>query len=61
MQLMDISLLDLYKQGKISAEDAYLKARNKADFEDLAGAKKEAPPAGNIAAPQNTVVKEKAP
>ena len=37
MQSMDISLMELYKQGKISAEDAYLKARNKADFEGLPG------------------------
>lgn len=43
MQSMDTSLLELFKQGKISAEEAYLKARNKADFEDLAGMTKSAP------------------
>jgi twitching motility protein PilT len=47
MHLMDSSLMDLYKEGKISAEDAFLKARNKADFEGIAGIKKDSsPPAG---------------
>jgi hypothetical protein len=27
--------MDLYKQGKISAEEAYMKARSKAEFEDF--------------------------
>lgn len=39
MQLMDTSLMELFKAGKISAEEAYLKARNKTDFEDIAGIK----------------------
>lgn len=37
MQLMDSSLMDLYKLGKISAEEAYLKAKTKSDFEELVG------------------------
>jgi len=41
MQMMDNSLMELFKQGKITAEDAYLKARNKADFEELVGIKKD--------------------
>ena len=35
MQLMDNELLRLYKQGAIAAETAYMKARNKKDFETL--------------------------
>ncbi len=35
MQLMDTELLQLYQQGAIAAETAYLKARNKKDFETL--------------------------
>ena len=35
MQLMDNELLRLYKEGAISAEAAYMKARNKKDFESL--------------------------
>jgi twitching motility protein PilT len=41
MQMMDNSLMELFKQGKITAEDVYLKARNKADFEELVGIKKD--------------------
>jgi twitching motility protein PilT len=37
MHTMDNTLIDLYKKGTISLEDAYLKARNKAEFEELAG------------------------
>jgi twitching motility protein PilT len=33
MQLMDQDLMRLYKEGKISAEDAYVKATSKKDFE----------------------------
>lgn len=46
MQMMDNSLMELFKQGKITAEDAYLKARNKADFEELVGIKKDKQAAG---------------
>lgn len=46
MQMMDNSLMELFKQGKINAEDAYLKARNKADFEELVGIKKDKQAAG---------------
>jgi twitching motility protein PilT len=46
MQLMDNSLMDLFKQGKITAEDAYLKASNKADFEEIMGIKKDKQAAG---------------
>lgn len=35
MQLMDQELMRLYKEGFVSAEDAYLKARNKKDFEAI--------------------------
>jgi twitching motility protein PilT len=34
MQLMDSELLRLCDEGKISPEDAYMKAVNKKDFED---------------------------
>jgi twitching motility protein PilT len=43
MQLMDSCLMDLYKQGKISAEEAYLKARTKSDFEEIVGVVKGGP------------------
>jgi len=33
MQLMDIDLMRLLKEGKITAEDAYVKAVSKKDFE----------------------------
>jgi twitching motility protein PilT len=42
MQMMDTSLMELYKKGKISADEAYLKARNKTDFEELVGLAKDA-------------------
>jgi twitching motility protein PilT len=35
MQLMDNELLQLYERGVIASETAYLKARNKKDFETL--------------------------
>jgi twitching motility protein PilT len=35
MQLMDQDLMRLYKEGKISAEDAYVKAASKKDFESF--------------------------
>ena len=35
MQLMDGELMRLHKEGVISAEEAYLKAANKKDFEAL--------------------------
>ena len=35
MQLMDQDLMRLYKEGRISAEDAYMKAISKKDFEAL--------------------------
>ena len=47
MQMMDNSLMELFKQGKITAEDAYLKSRNKADFEELVGIKKDKQAAGS--------------
>jgi twitching motility protein PilT len=37
MQAMDTELLRLYKDGSISADTAYMKARNKKDFESLVG------------------------
>ena len=46
MQSMDNSLMELFKQGEITAEDAYLKANNKADFEEIVGIKKEKQAAG---------------
>ena len=35
MQLMDTDLMRLYKEGKVSAEEVYVKARSKAEFEAL--------------------------
>jgi twitching motility protein PilT len=35
MQLMDGELMRLYREGRISAEDAYMKASSKKDFEAL--------------------------
>src|SRR5205807_4020088 len=35
MQLMDTDLMRLFKEGKITAEDAYVKAVSKKDFEPL--------------------------
>ncbi|MCK6507323.1 PilT/PilU family type 4a pilus ATPase [Myxococcota bacterium] len=37
MQTMDSELMRLYREGAITAELAYLKARNKADFEQFLG------------------------
>lgn len=57
MQLMDGSLMDLYKAGKISAESAYLKASSKAEFEALIGiAQSPAPTAGPAKAPEGANV-----
>ena len=33
MQLMDLDLMRLYKEGKIAIEEAYVKARSKKEFE----------------------------
>ena len=44
MHSMDTSLMSLFKQGEISAEEAYLKARNKSDFEAIYGIVKDSPP-----------------
>ncbi len=38
MQLMDAELLRLFKEGQVSAEEVYMKAANKKDFENLEGA-----------------------
>ncbi len=35
MQLMDVELTRLYQEGVITAEDAYMKARSKKDFEKM--------------------------
>src|SRR5437773_11064958 len=35
MQMMDTDLMRLFKEGKITAEDAYIKAVSKKDFEPL--------------------------
>ncbi|TMK95459.1 MAG: PilT/PilU family type 4a pilus ATPase [Actinobacteria bacterium] len=45
MQLMDNDLMRLYKEGKISAEDAYIKAVSKKDFEAFLEDAPKAPPA----------------
>jgi twitching motility protein PilT len=46
MQAMDGELLRLYKEGAVSAEAAYMKARNKKDFETLVAKS----PGGSVAA-----------
>ena len=38
MQLMDMELMRLFKEGLVSAEEVYMKSTNKADFETLEGA-----------------------
>jgi twitching motility protein PilT len=38
MQLMDHELMRLFKEGLVSAEEVYMKAANKKDFESLEGA-----------------------
>src|SRR6185295_2458523 len=35
MRTMDSELMGLFKAGRISAEDAYMKARSKSDFEAI--------------------------
>ncbi|MCP4603223.1 MAG: PilT/PilU family type 4a pilus ATPase, partial [Proteobacteria bacterium] len=37
MQLMDTELIRLYREGAISAEDAYMKANEKNEFEEIVG------------------------
>ena len=55
MQLMDNDLMRLYKEGKISAEDAYMKAVSKKDFEAFLDGEPKAPPAPiRTAAPAGT-------
>ena len=51
MQSMDTSLMSLFKEGEISAEEAYLKARNKTDFEEIYGIGKNTSPAAGLSAP----------
>jgi len=54
MQSMDTSLMELLKKGMISAEEAYLKARDKTDFEEAAGITKSGPVApGQAGASKN--------
>jgi twitching motility protein PilT len=50
MQLMDTELMRLHKEGVISAEEAYLKAANKKDFESLVGDREPQPSATKAAA-----------
>ena len=38
MQLMDLELMRLFKEGLVSAEEVYMKSANKKDFENLEGA-----------------------
>ena len=44
MQLMDAELMRLFKEGQVSAEEVYMKAVNKKDFEKLEGAPEATPP-----------------
>ena len=41
MQLMDNELMKLYREGKISADDAYIKSNVKKEFEEIVEADKE--------------------
>jgi Tfp pilus assembly ATPase PilU len=41
MQLMDNELMRLYKEGKISADEAYLRAAVKKEFEEIVAKEKE--------------------
>ena len=43
MQLLDDHLLELYRSGKVSAEDAVDKARNPADLAERMGARLDRP------------------
>lgn len=43
MQLMDTELMRLFKEGQVSAEEAYMKSASKKDFENLEGASPSAP------------------
>jgi twitching motility protein PilT len=49
MQLMDTELVRLHRQGLISAEDAYVKAVGKKDFEALIGPEGSGPPVARTA------------
>jgi len=61
MQLMDTDLTRLYKEGKVSAEEVYVKARSKKDFESLlAGSSPVAPPADSSAPPSAPATSNKA-
>src|SRR5262249_51572987 len=59
MQLMDSDLMRLFKEGRVSIEEAYVKARSKRDFEAFmpgggtapASAGEEARPKGQATAP----------
>lgn len=51
MQSMDASLMELFKQEKISAEEAYLKSRNKTDFEEISGISKKGQVVSDSVAP----------
>ena len=64
MQLMDQDLMRLYKEGKISAEDAYVKATSKKEFEPfLDGEVPKAPPVQErpTAPPQRPVTRPPVP
>ena len=54
MQLMDQDLMRLYKEGKITAEDAYMKAVSKKDFEALLEEQAAAKPAAAARPAQGT-------
>ena len=41
MQSMDNELMRLYREGKITADDAYMKANVKKEFEEIYTSKKE--------------------
>jgi twitching motility protein PilT len=53
MQLMDNDLMRLYKEGKVSAEEVYVKARSKKEFESLLSGAGAAAPPGESAAPSS--------
>jgi len=49
MRTMDSELMVLFKAGRISAEDAYMKARSKSDFEAILAKEDEAPSLPSLA------------
>jgi len=49
MRTMDSELMGLFKAGRISAEDAYMKARSKSDFEAILAKEDEAPSLPSLA------------